>query len=358
VRVSRGVISSNMRLSMLGAGQIALADLVNTASFVIIFMAGGLRVLSGTLSVGSLVAYYALASRLYKPLSGLIEVNVQIQVARASLARLFELLDREPEITEDPLARAPSRPRGELLMSGVRMDWADGTRGVRDVALRVAPGQMVALVGPSGSGKSTIAALLSRLIDPVQGEIRLDGVDVRSWPLRELRAAIGVVPQETQLFHDTLAANLRLARPRASDAELVDALDVAGLAELLGALPLGLETMVGEQGLRLSGGERQRIALARVLLKDPRLYVLDEATSALDPQTERHVLDRFLARVRQRSVLIIAHRLTSLIDADRIFVLSDGRIVESGDHRELYMAGGLYQRLYDDQLRLNVGTEA
>ncbi len=354
VRASRGVIASNLRLSMLGSTQVALADLVNTASFVIIFLAGGMRVLSGALTVGSLVAYYTLASRLYKPLSGLIEVNVQVQVARASLARIFELLDRQPDVREDRAARAPARRHGALAMEGVGVVWADGTRGLRGVCLDVEPGQMVALVGPSGAGKSTLAALLSRLIDPAQGEIRLDGVDLRRWPLRDLRAAVGLVPQETQLFHDTLGANLRLARRRATDAELLDALEVAGLAELVASSPLGLDTVVGEQGLRLSGGERQRIALARVLLKDPAFYVLDEATSALDPRTERQVLDRLRARLRGRSLLIIAHRLTSLIDADRIYVLSEGRIVESGAHRELYESGGLYQRLFDEQMRVGM----
>jgi ABC-type multidrug transport system fused ATPase/permease subunit len=226
------------------------------------------------------------------------------------------------------------------------------------VDLEISPGQVVALVGRTGSGKSTIAAMLSRYIDATEGEIQIDGVSVRRWPLRDLRAAVGLVPQETQLFHDTLAANLRLARRRATDAELLDALEVAGLAAFVRELPQGLDTTVGEQGLRLSGGERQRIALARVLLKEPFLFVLDEATSALDPQTERIVLDRFRARVRGRSVLIIGHRLTSLTDVDRIFVLEAGRIVESGVHVELYQARGLYRRLYDDQLRHDVEANA
>lgn len=358
LRASRPVIQSNMRLSMMGSMQVALADLVNTACFVIIFAAGGMRVLSGTLSVGGLVAYYTLASRLYKPLTGLIEVNVQLQVARASLARLFDLFDRPPDVTDHPSAKAPSRIHGEVSMSGVGLVWDAGARVLRGLDLEIARGQVVALVGRSGCGKSTVAAMLSRHIDPTEGEVLVDGVTVRRWPLRELRAAVGVVPQETQLFHDTLAANLRLARRRASDEELLDALDVAGMAEFVKAQPQGLGMMVGEQGLRLSGGERQRIALARVLLKDPRLYVLDEATSALDPQTERIVLDRFLRRVRGRSVLLIAHRITSLTDADRIFVLDDGRIVESGTHAELYLGGGLYRRLYDDQVRHGLVTEA
>ena len=358
VRVSRPVIETNMRLSMIGSAQTALADLVNTACFVIIFSAGGMRVLSGTLTVGSLVAYYTLSSRIYKPMIGLIEVNMQLQVARASLARLFELFDRTPDVTDHPSATAPSRIHGEMSMIGVGHVWDSGARVLRGLDLEIERGQVVALVGRSGCGKSTVAAMLSRHIDPAEGDVLVDGVSVRRWPLRELRACVGIVPQETQLFHDTLAANLRVARRRATDAELFDALDVAGLAEFVKEQPHGLEMMVGEHGLRMSGGERQRIALARVLLKDPRLYVLDEATSALDPQTERLVLDRFLRRVSGRSVLLIAHRLTSLTGVDRIFVLDDGRIVESGTHLELYLQDGLYRRLYDDQVRQGLVTQA
>ena len=351
VHASRPVIRANILMSMIGAAQVALADLVNTGTFVLIFLVGGTRVLTGALTVGSLVAYYTLATRLYRPISSLIEINVDLQVARASLGRLYELLDQVPDVTEPPGAKAPGTIRGSLALKGVRHTWEGGTQVLRGVDLEIVPGEVVALVGASGSGKSTLAALLPRYLDPGGGEILLDGVDVRLWPLRDLRRTVGLVPQETHLFHDTLAANLRLARRRASDEEIDDAIEVAGLREFVRSLPEGKDTMVGEQGLRLSGGERQRLALARILLKNPALYVLDEATSALDPQTERRVLARFRERVAGRTVLIIAHRLTSLVDLDRIFVLDEGRIVETGRHADLYRAGGLYRRLYDDQVR-------
>jgi ATP-binding cassette subfamily B protein len=219
------------------------------------------------------------------------------------------------------------------------------------VSLRIAPGSTVALVGPSGGGKSTLAALIARSIDPDRGSIAIDGLDLRSWKLAALRRAVGLVPQETQLFHDTLAANLRMACPSASRERLRDALVSAGLREFLDALPEGLDTIVGEHGLRLSGGERQRLALGRALLKEPVIHVLDEATSALDPRTERRVLGRFFEAVRGRTVVLIAHRLTTVTDADRIFVLHEGRIVEEGTHAELYALDGHYRSLYDHQLR-------
>ena len=355
VRVSRPLIRSNLALSMFGAWQVALADLVNTGAFVLVFLAGGMRVLAGSLSVGSLVAFYTLATRLLRPIGGLIEINVDLQVARASLARIFELLDQTPEIREQAGSRPPHEVRGEVVLHGVGLTWPDGTLALQGVDLHVPPGGVVALVGPSGGGKSTLAALLPRYLDPQAGSVAVDGLDLRSWPLRALRASVGLVPQETQLFHDTLRANLRLASRRATDADLARAIDIAGLSEFVRTIPEGLETVVGEQGMRLSGGERQRLAIARALLKNPAVYVLDEATSALDPRTERQVVSGFLDRVRGRTVILIAHRLTSLVGVDRIFVLSEGRIVESGAHEDLYRAGGLYRQLYDDQMRAGNG---
>jgi ABC-type multidrug transport system fused ATPase/permease subunit len=357
VRVSRPWIATNLRLSILGAWQVTLADLMSTGAFMLVFLLGGARALSGVLSVGSLVAFYTLAVRLYRPVSGLIDINIDLQIARASLARVYELLDSPPQVEEAADATTPPRVAGEIRVEDVSLTWPDGTRGLEGVDIAISPGQVVAFVGPSGGGKSTLAALLGRYLDPQRGSVVVDGLDVRRWKLRALRAAVGLVPQETQLFHDSLAANLRLARPRASDEALVAALEAAGLEEFLKSLPEGLQTIVGEQGMRLSGGERQRLALARALLKDPAIHVLDETTSALDPQTERNVLERYFERVRGRTVILIAHRLTSVVDADRIFVVDRGRLVESGTHEELYGRDGLYRRLFDHQLRKPAGRQ-
>lgn len=355
VRVSRPWITSNLALSVIGAGQVSLADMMATGAFILVFLLGGMRVLDATLSLGSLVAFYTLASRLYRPVSGLIDVNIDLQIARASLARVYELLDMAPEIQEHADASSPAVVKGAIDLDGVVLTWPGGTRAIDGVSLSVAPGEVVALVGPSGSGKSTLAALIGRFLDPQEGSIRIDGLDLRRWKLRELHRAVGVVPQETQLFHDTIAANLRLARPEASDADLFDALEAAGLGDFMSGLAEGLETIVGEQGLRLSGGERQRLALARSLLKRPFVHVLDEATSALDPRTERRVFSGYFEKAHGRTIVLIAHRLTSVTNVDRIFVLSEGRLVESGTHAELYQANGLYRTLFDEQSRDTAG---
>ncbi|MFH1999380.1 MAG: ABC transporter ATP-binding protein [Planctomycetota bacterium] len=351
VRVSRPWIRSNLSLSMIGAGQVSLADLMATSAFILVFLIGGDRVLGGSLSLGSLVAFYTLATRLHRPISGLIDINIDIQMARASLGRVYDLLDTLPDVRESPEPRTPAVLRGAMELNRVSLTWPDGTRALQDVDIKVEPGQVAALVGPSGSGKSTLAALMARYLDPQRGSIQVDGVDLRQWPLKALHRQVSLIPQETQLFHDTLAANLRLARPGASDGELAEALVAVELGEFLAALPEGLMTVVGEQGLRLSGGERQRIALARGLLKTPTVHILDEATSALDPRTERRVMEQYLDRSGGRTLIIIAHRLTSITHADRIFVLHEGKLVESGKHDELYKAEGLYRILFDNQSR-------
>jgi ATP-binding cassette subfamily B protein len=373
VRLSRPWIASHLNLSFVSAGQVSLADTMTTGAFILVFLWGGHRVLGGTLSLGSLVAFYTLATRLYRPITGLIDINIDIQIARASLARVYAVLDHKPEIREAANATVPERggrepsgggdgdgdgdgvsAGGAVRVDGVSLVWPDGTRMLQGVSLEVRPGERAAVVGPSGSGKSTLAAVVSRYLDPSSGSVTIDGLDVRRWKLRALRRSVGLVTQETQLFHDTLAGNLRLARPRGSEEELRAAAVTAGLGELVRSMPEGLRTVVGSEGLRLSGGERQRVALARVLLKAPAVYLLDEATSALDPRTERQVLGRFMERAGEATVILIAHRLTSLTGMDRIFVLHEGRVVETGTHGALYAAGGLYRELYDEQVR---GTE-
>ncbi|MCS7040635.1 MAG: ATP-binding cassette domain-containing protein, partial [Caldilineales bacterium] len=236
---------------------------------------------------------------------------------------------------------------------GVRPLAASATRrwALEDVSFTVEPGQLVALVGPSGAGKTTITYLLPRLYDPDRGVIRIDGHDIRQVSLASLSAAIGMVTQETYLFHDTVRANLRFARPDATEAEMIAACRAANIHDLIASLPDGYDTIVGERGYRFSGGEKQRLAIARVILKDPRILVLDEATSSLDSESERLVQEALATVMRGRTSIVIAHRLSTILAADRILVLDEGRIVEEGTHADLLRRGGLYARLYQTQFQ-------
>lgn len=346
VRLSRPWIRSNLSLSVVGAVQVSLADITTTLAFVLVFLIGGLRTASGSLSVGSLVAFYTLATRLYRPISGLIDINIDLQLARVSLQRIYALIDSE--IPERPARgrRLPEGLRGEVCLENLSLRWEDGTIGLDRLSLEIPPGTYLALVGPSGSGKSTLARTLAGYLEPTSGAVRLDGRALDSYDWRWLRREIGLVSQQTLLFHASVESNLRLARPDASDEELLEALAVAGLDELLRTLPEGLDTLLGEDGLRLSGGERQRLALARMWLKRPSLLILDEATSALDARTERQILARLRERLEGRTLIVIAHRLPAVSDADRLLVLDGGRLAESGTHEELLERGDLYARLY------------
>ncbi len=350
VSISRAWIRSHLRLSVLASLQVSLADVMLSAAPILVFLFGGARVLEGTLSIGALIAFYTLAGRLHRPVSLLIDINVELHSARAALRRVYELIDQDGGLREPVPPHDPPQVRGEFVLERVDFRWGE-QRVLSDVSLRIAPGERIAIVGASGSGKSTLAALVSRFLDPSGGAVRLDGLDLRRWPLARLRRAVGVAPQEPQLFHTSLRDNLLLAAPHASAAQLREVLELVQLGAFVDASAAGLDTPVGESGLRLSGGERQRVALARALLARPEVLVLDEATSALDPRTERLVLDAVVERMRGRTLIMVAHRLTSIQDCDRILVLEGGRLVESGAHVELYARGGVYRELYDQQLR-------
>lgn len=350
VRVSRPWFEHNLKLSLAGSIQVSIADLMSAGAFALVFLVGGLRAIDGALSVGALVAFYTLASRMYRPIAGLVDVNIDLQVAGAALERTYALLDAPPAVQEAPDASEPAEKLGrvELRRASLRVN---ESQLVRDVDLALAPGEILGVVGASGAGKSSLAGLLARYADVASGSVLIDGLDVRRWKLAALRRQVGYVPQETQLFHDTLAANLRFAKPKATDEELWQVLEDVQLAATVRAMPDGLATLVGQAGMRLSGGERQRVALARALLKRPGIHVLDEATSALDPLTERVLLERFFERVRGATVIVIAHRLSTLAHVDRVVVLEAGQLVESGTHGELLRKDGVYRSLFDEQAR-------
>jgi ATP-binding cassette, subfamily B, bacterial len=329
---------------------------------------GGVAAVHGALAVGTVVALTAYLARLYAPLTQLSNVNVDVMTTLVSFERIFEVLDLVPMITDRPgaaeLARGPagieldhvsfSYPTAhEVSLASLEavatLEVSAPTEVLHDVSFRVEPGQMVALVGPSGAGKTTISGLVPRLYDVTRGAVRVGGVDVRDATMSSLRDVVGVVSQDPHLFHDTLRANLLYARPDATDAQLTAALEQAQILPLVATLPDGLDTVVGDRGYRLSGGEKQRVALARLLLKAPDVVVLDEATAHLDSESEAAVQEALRHTLVGRTSLVIAHRLSTVRDADQLLVIDEGRVVERGTHAELLAAGGLYADLYRTQ---------
>jgi ATP-binding cassette subfamily B protein len=338
---------------------------------------GGVQVLHGALPVGTVIAITAYLTRIYGPLTQVSNLHIDYMSAIVSFERLFEVLDLEPMIKEP--AEARNIPEGPLTVtfSHVNFDYPGAeevslasleavatlertgrVRVLHDVSFEVAPGTMTALVGPSGAGKSTISSLVTRLYDVADGAVEIGGVDVREMRLADLNGVVGVVTQDSHLFHDTLGANVLYARPEASEAEVWAALDAAQIGDLVRTLPLGLETVVGERGYRLSGGEKQRVALARLMLKSPRVVVLDEATAHLDNESELLVQRALEESLRDRTSLVIAHRLSTIRRADQILVVDQGRIVERGTHDELLDLGGLYRDLYLTQFAGDESSEA
>jgi ATP-binding cassette, subfamily B, bacterial len=312
--------------------------------------------------VGTLVAFTTLQSRMFFPIGQLLNVQVDLQGAFALFDRIFEYLDLPSEITDKPdaLALDPATLRGDVAFREVTFRYAPELERptLDDVSFEVRPGQLAALVGPSGAGKTTITYLVPRLWDVDDGAVTIDGHDVRDVTLESLGEVIGVVTQETYLFHATVRENLRYAKPDATDAELEAAARAAAIHERIAELPLGYDTMVGERGYKLSGGEKQRIAIARVILKNPRILILDEATSALDTHSERLIQSALEGVMRDRTTIAIAHRLSTILAADVILVVNAGRIVERGTHVELLAQGGLYARLYQEQFRSHLDQPA
>ncbi|TQJ50914.1 ABC transporter ATP-binding protein [Phycicoccus sp. SLBN-51] len=375
-----GVRDMGVRIAMNRSIFFVALTLVASLATAMVYGFGGLMAVNGTLTIGTLLALTALLARLYGPLTSLSNVRVDIMTALVSFERVFEVLDLQPLITENPEAKPlPAGPVGvELDHVGFRYPAADevslsslettvtgdrrgGGTVLKDVTATVEPGQVVALVGPSGAGKTTITNLVARLYDPTSGAVRVNGVDLRDATLESVHATIGVVTQEAHLFHDTIRANLSYAKHDATEDEMVAALKAAQVWNLVDSLPEGLDTVVGDRGHRLSGGEKQRLAIARLLLKSPGLIVLDEATAHLDSESEVAVQRALDEALSGRTALVIAHRLSTVRDADQILVVENGRVVERGRHHELLAHGGLYADLYRTQFAAsaqNEGSEA
>ena len=338
----------SMRLFTYLAG--GLPGLLLSAGTGVVFLYGGYRVIEGAMTLGTFVAFMAYQMRLLSPVQGLMGIYTNLATARASLVRVHELLDMPPEVTEPAAPVALDHCRGAIELRGVRFGFGRGGEVLDGVDLEIPAGQVVALVGASGSGKSTLADLLSRQVDPREGRVLLDGIDLRQLALADVRRSVFVVEQDPFIFHASIEENVRYARPEASDPDVWAALEAAGLHTLVRQMPEGLRTVVGERGKQLSAGERQRLALARAFLADPPVLVMDEATGALDPATEALVLEGHEALIRGRTMVIITHRADLARRAERVVVVKDGRIAEDGPASVLEAKGKAFRDLFLDIL--------
>ncbi|MGH2730546.1 MAG: ABC transporter ATP-binding protein, partial [Actinomycetota bacterium] len=351
---------------MVGRGFFALIQVFFSVMPAFVYLLAGLLFLNGSLAgdprnvVGTIVAFTTLQSRLFFPLGQLLNVNVEIQSALALFDRIFEYLDMEHDIVnkDGAIELQPAEIRGEVHMDDVWFRYdrpiGDGPQDKRlwtiaGVDFTASPGELVALVGPSGAGKTTLTYLIPRLYDVDRGAVKIDGFDVRDVRLESLGEVIGMVTQETYLFNSSVRDNLRYGNPDATDGELEEAARAAHIYDRIMELPEGFDTVVGERGYKMSGGEKQRLAIARVVLKDPRILVLDEATSALDTLSERLVQEALAPLMRGRTTIAIAHRLSTILAADTILYLDRGRILERGSHSELLAKRGAYAALYHEQ---------
>ena len=341
--------SAQMKNTQIMATLTPVVEFLAAIGVMVIIWYGGLEVINGNLTAGALMAFLIYAVNLANPIKRLSRVFGNIQKAMAAAERVFEVLDTVPEIADKPNAKPLATIDGKVSFKNVSFSYKEGETALDDISLEVNAGQMVAIVGPSGAGKTTIANLLPRFYDPTAGAILVDDTDIREITMHSLREQIGIVPQETVLFNGTVYENILYGDLNASKEEVIDATKAANAHDFVSAMPDGYETQIGERGSSLSGGQRQRLAIARAILKNPRILILDEATSALDTESEKLVQAALDKLMIGRTSFVIAHRLSTVLKANMILVMEKGKIVERGTHEELLALGGLYSSLYQIQ---------
>ncbi|MEA3407451.1 MAG: ABC transporter ATP-binding protein, partial [Chloroflexota bacterium] len=346
--------SANVKAQTLSALFMPMLNVLSTAAVAVVIGVGGFMILNYSpplVSIGIIVAFLSYVRRFYHPIRELGNLWAQIQAALAGAERIFELLDEEPSITDPSDPTHLPKLEGHVTYDHVSFSYEKGEPVLQDISIDIEPGRMTAIVGPTGAGKTTIINLLVRFYDPDEGAVRIDGIDIRDVERKSLRQQIGIVPQDTFLFSDTIMNNIRYGRLDATDEEVIEAAKVANAHEFIERTEKGYETILGERGTGVSHGNRQMLAIARAVLKDPRILILDEATSSVDSRTERLIQGALEKLMAQRTSLVIAHRLSTVRNADEILVLQQGRIVERGTHTELLSRQGVYHDLYMSQFR-------
>ena len=324
--------------------------LIGIASY-LVWVVWAFLAIKGELTVGQVIQFTGTATLLYMPVRRMSQINITYQTSMAAIERVFAVFDEVPEVQQKPEVEDRTPTEGRLAFRDVSFSYGDGEAVLKGLNFEIEPGERIAIVGESGAGKSTLVTLIPRLYDVTGGAIEIDGVDVRDYPLRKLRRSIGIVLQDTMLFSGTVRENLRYGRKGASQEEIIEAATLANAHEFIMSFPDGYDTFLGERGLNVSGGQRQRLSLARTILQNPKILILDEATSSLDSESENLITEALQRVMVGRTSLIIAHRLSTVTNADRILVLRDGKVAESGRHDELLRAGGHYSYLFEQQFR-------
>lgn len=358
-KANRKMIGLNIKQNMAGRWFFVVISTFTNIGPMLLYLVGGLLMMKydTSLTVGDISVMVALLTRMYGPVNSLLNVQVDWMRSMALFSRIFEYLDMNPEIEEKEDPVKIEDPQGNIIFDNVSFYYDKERLILNDISFELKPGKSIAIVGPSGSGKSTIINLIPRLYDVISGSVTFDGVDVRDLDLGQLRDQIGIVSQETYLFNGTIRDNLLYAKEDATEEEMIDACRKANIYDFISSQEKGLDTIVGNRGLKLSGGEKQRISIARILLKNPTVFIFDEATSALDSISESKIQEAIDPIIKSKTSILIAHRLSTILAADEILVIKDGSIAERGSHKDLVRAGGVYQELYETQFEKPENTD-